>query len=183
MNLGGRKVISQIELAGSHPGVFLKLEIAALISLSVVLTGCTAEQEFATDGSCDGIEVVVNYSGQAENSRQCIGIDGSSELAKNVLASAGIAVEGTKAYGDAVVCRVDGVPSSTEPIVVEGEEPYIETCEDMPAAFAYWGLWMKQSTEADWEYAMEGIGSLQLVPGQSLGLAFSLAGAAPTPEG
>lgn len=161
----------------------MKLKLAALISLSVVISGCSAEQEFSSDGSCDGVEVVVNYSGQAENSRQCIGINGSTELAKNVLASAGIAVEGTKAYGDAVVCRVDGVPSRTEPLVVEGEEPYVESCQDMPAAFAYWGLWMKQSPEADWEYAMEGIGSLQLKAGQSLGLAFSIAGAAPNPEG
>lgn len=159
----------------------MKLKLSALVALSVVLAGCSAEQEFASDGTCDGVEVVVNYSGQAENTKQCIGINGSSELAKNVLASAGIAVEGTKAYGDAVVCRVDGVPSNTEPLEVDGEEPYLETCEDMPAAFAYWGLWMKQSPEAEWEYAMEGIGSLQLVPGQSLGLAFSLAGAAPTP--
>lgn len=160
----------------------MRFTLALFASSALLLSGCSAVQEFAADGSCDGIEVVVNYSDLAQTSRQCVGINGSSEVAKNVLASAGIAVEGTKAYGDAVVCRVNDVPSESEPIVVEGEEPYLETCEEMPAAFAYWALWVKQDAASDWEYAMEGIGSLQLTKGQSLGLAFSLAGEAPNPD-
>lgn len=160
----------------------MKLRIALIALFALALAGCSADQQFEADGSCDGVEVVINYSGQAENSRQCIGIEGSSEVAKNILASAGIAVEGTKSYGDAVVCRVNDVPSSTEELIVEGEDPYLEACEDMPAAFAYWALWVKEDSQSDWGYAMEGIGSLQMTKGQSLGLAFSLAGEAPTPD-
>ncbi len=160
----------------------MKLKIALIAIVALAVSGCSADQQFEADGSCDGVEVVINYSGQAENSKQCIGINGSSEVAKNILASAGLAVEGTKSYGDAVVCRVNDVPSSTVELVVEGEDPYLETCEDMPAAFAYWGLWVKQDAQSDWGYAMEGIGSLQMTKGQSLGLAFSLAGEAPTPD-
>jgi len=160
----------------------VKLQLALVSASLLALSGCSADQQFEADGSCDGVEVVINYSGQAENSRQCIGLQGSSEVAKNILASAGLAVEGTKSYGDAVVCRVNYVPSSTQELIVEGEDPYLETCEDMPAAFAYWGLWVKDTAQSDWEYAMEGIGSLQMTKGQSLGLAFSIAGEAPTPD-
>lgn len=160
----------------------MKLKLATIAIIGLTLAGCSADQEFAADGSCDGVEIVVNYSGLADETRQCIGLDGRSEVAKNVLAAAGIAIEGTKAYGDQVICRVNNVPSSTEPIEVAGEDPYLETCQEMPAAFAYWGLWVKDSMQADWEYAMEGISSLQLTRGQSLGLAFSLAGEAPTPD-
>ena len=160
----------------------MKLQLALVSASLLALSGCSADQQFEADGSCDGVEVVINYSGQAENSRQCIGLQGSSEVAKNILASAGLAVEGTKSYGDAVVCRVNDVPSSTQELIVEGEDPYLETCEDMPAAFAYWGLWVKDTAQSDWEYAMEGIGTLQMTKGQSLGLSFSIAGEAPTPD-
>jgi len=160
----------------------LKSSHALLLTAVLALTGCSQNTtEFASDGSCDGVAVVINYSGEAENQERCVVINGNSETAKNILASAGISVEGTKAYGDAVVCRVNDVPSAENPLVVEGEEPYVETCEDMPAAFAYWGLWVKQDTNADWEYAMEGISSLQLSKGQSVGLAFSIGNQAPTP--
>lgn len=160
----------------------MKSKFVFLVASALVLSGCSASQEFAEDGSCDGVEVVVNYSDLAETTKQCIGLDGNSELAKNVLASAGIAIEGTKAYGDQVICRVNNIPAADKEILVEGEEPYIETCEEMPAAFAYWGLWVRDSQSAEWEYAMEGISSLQLSRGQSIGLAFSLAGEAPNPD-
>jgi hypothetical protein len=125
--------------------------------------------------------VEINFSGEAENIERCVVLNGNSETAKNVLASAGISVEGTKAFGDAVVCRVNNVPSAEEELKIEGEDPYLETCEDMPAAFAYWALWVKESDGSEWGYALEGISSLQLTKGQSVGLAFSLGGEAPTP--
>lgn len=159
----------------------MKSSYALLLAATLTLTGCSSTTEFAQDGSCDGVAVVINFSGQAENLERCVVINGNSESAKNVLASAGISVEGTKAFGDAVVCRVNNVPSETEELIVEGEDPYLETCEDMPAAFAYWALWVKETDEADWGYAMEGISSLQLTKGQAVGLAFSLGGQAPTP--
>jgi len=159
----------------------LKSSYALLFAAILTLTGCSNTTEFASDGSCDGVAVVINFSGEAENLERCVVLNGNSETAKNVLASAGISVEGTKAFGDAVVCRVNNVPSKDSELLVEGEEPYLETCEDMPAAFAYWGLWVKESPQADWGYAMEGISSLQLTKGQAVGLAFSIGGQAPTP--
>lgn len=160
----------------------MKLQLALIAASTLILAGCSADREFADDGSCDGVEVVLNYSKLAPKTRQCIAIDGNGETAKNILASAGIAIEGTRSYGDAVVCRVNEVPSDSEPLEIEGEEAYLETCEDMPAAFAYWGLWVKEDQNSEWAYAMEGIGTLPMKKGQSLGLAFSISGAAPTPD-
>jgi hypothetical protein len=160
----------------------LRSSYALLLAAALTLSGCsTSTTDFASDGSCDGVAVEINFSGEAENIERCVVLNGNSETAKNVLASAGISVEGTKAFGDAVVCRVNNVPSAEEELIIEGEDPYLETCEDMPAAFAYWALWVKESDSAEWGYAMEGISSLQLTKGQSVGLAFSLGGEAPTP--
>jgi len=160
----------------------LRSSYALLLAAALTLSGCsTSTTDFASDGSCDGVAVEINFSGEAENIERCAVLNGNSETAKNVLASAGISVEGTKAFGDAVVCRVNNVPSADEELKIEGEDPYLETCEDMPAAFAYWALWVKESDGAEWGYAMEGISSLQLTKGQSVGLAFSLGGEAPSP--
>ena len=161
----------------------MRSSYALLLAAALTLTGCSSSNttDFESDGSCDGVAVQINFSGEAENIERCVVLNGNSETAKNVLASAGISIEGTKAFGDAVVCRVNNVPSAQEELVINGEEPYLETCEDMPAAFAYWALWVKESDGAEWGYAMEGISSLQLTKGQSVGLAFSLAGEAPTP--
>ena len=160
----------------------MRSSYALLLAAALTLSGCsTSTTDFASDGSCDGVAVQINFSGEAENIERCVVLNGNSETAKNVLASAGISVEGTKAFGDAVVCRVNNVPSAEEELIIEGEDPYLETCEDMPAAFAYWALWVKESDSAEWGYAMEGISSLQLTKGQSVGLAFSLGGEAPTP--
>ena len=160
----------------------MRSSYALLLAAALTLSGCsTSTTDFASDGSCDGVAVEINFSGEAENIERCVVLNGNSETAKNVLASAGISVEGTKAFGDAVVCRVNNVPSADEELKIEGEDPYLETCEDMPAAFAYWALWVKESDGAEWGYAMEGISSLQLTKGQSVGLAFSLGGEAPSP--
>ena len=86
------------------------------------------------------------------------------------MAQAGVSIAGTEAYGDAVVCRVNGKPSRTEPIVVEGEDPQLESCDEFPPAFAYWALWVKESGSSEWDYAMEGVSSLQLSKGLAVGL-------------
>lgn len=156
-----------------------------IFSLGILaLSGCTQATEggFSSDGSCDGVVVEVNFGELGERINSCVTINGTTEVAKDVLGQAGVSIEGTKAYGDAVVCRVNGIPSKTEPLIVEGEEPHIETCDEFPPAFAYWALWVKESASSEWEYAMEGVSSLQLGKGQSVGLALTLGGNVITPS-
>lgn len=150
----------------------------------LALAGCSSTDEagFQTDGSCDGVVVEVNFGELGERIEECVALNGTTEVAKDLLSQAGVSVEGTKEYGDAVVCRVNGLPSATEPLEIEGQEPHLETCEEFPPAFAYWALWVKNTPDAEWEYAMEGVGTLQLGKGQSVGLVFSTNGETPTPS-
>lgn len=162
----------------------MRMPLILLSICALALSGCTASDEtgFATDGSCDGVIVAVDFAGQGDQITSCVAINGTSEVAKDVLGQAGVSIEGTKAYGDAVVCRVNGVPSATEELLVEGEEPHLETCDEFPPAFAYWALWVKASDDAAWDYATEGVSSLQLSKGQSIGLVLTLGGEAITPS-
>lgn len=162
----------------------MRLPLILLAISALALSGCSAADDsgFSAAGDCDGVVVEVNFAGQGDQITSCVAINGTSEVAKDVLGQAGVSIEGTKAYGDAVVCRVNGVPSATEELIVEGEAPHLESCDEFPPAFAYWALWVKDSDGAAWDYATEGVGSLQLSRGQSIGLALTLGGDAITPS-
>jgi hypothetical protein len=160
----------------------------ALVAL-LVLSGCApqhtkdAQQKYLITGKCAGIEVVVNYGLLSEGERKATCVKTETELpAKEALAKAGITTEGTKTYPDLIVCRVNGLPSATERFTVPGEEPHLESCDNMPPAFAYWGLWVKSSDKDEWGYASEGVGTLKVAPGQSLGLVFTTGGLTPVPN-
>lgn len=154
--------------------------LATLLSAATVvaLAGCSpVDSSGFSSGdidACSGVIVAVNYGSLSNQSvAECVEFEGESALASDVLSFAGVTTEGTEAYGDLVVCRVNDLPSATEEIVVDGEEPYLETCVDMPPAFAYWALWQKPDQQSPWDYAMEGVGTLMVAPGSSIGLAFS----------
>jgi hypothetical protein len=161
--------------------------IALLSAAVLTLAGCaplepyTGETAYIVTGECEGVEVIVNYGKLAKRKSFCVETSEAMN-AKEVLSEAGVTIQGTATYGDQIVCRVNGLPSADEPVVVPGQEPHVETCASMPPAFAYWGLWEKANAEAEWEYAKEGVGSLMLEPGQSIGLAFATGGKTPTPN-
>lgn len=153
----------------------------ALISIALMtLTGCAPEETYTGDtaylvtGECAGVEVAVNYGGLAKRSSYCVEVS-EPTAASEVLRLANIEVEGTATYPDQIVCRVNGLPSETDAIEIPGAEPHLETCENMPPEFAYWALWVRDGAQ-EWEYASEGVGTLVLEPGSSIGLAFSRAG-------
>lgn len=150
--------------------------------LGLLLTGCAPADEVAPS-RCDGVVVEVNFGIlDAEQISTCVPIDGSEILAQDALSSAGVEIEGTVTYPDQIVCRVNSLPSATEPIEIAGQEPHLETCADMPPEFAYWALWVKNGDDSQWEYATEGAKTLKLKSGQSVGLAFASGDQAPTPS-
>lgn len=161
---------------------------AALTASTLLLVGCSSAAPIASSTSaaessaCNGVEVVVNFGVlDGTNSSQCIEIAGDSAKAIDVVHEAGFSTEGTATYGDAIVCRVNGLPSPTEPVVVQGQAEFIETCADMPPAYAYWALWQKSSDAAAWDYAQAGLGDLTVKKGESLGLVFTTGDSTPTP--
>ncbi|HSP75424.1 MAG TPA: hypothetical protein VLO31_04320 [Cryobacterium sp.] len=178
------------------------MKLTALATLTLVgalaLSGCaTSVPETDTtpaatttaapaDGSCTGVSVVVDFGAlDAPEITDCVDTgtadDAETIAAGTVMETAGVATEGTVEWGDQVVCRVNGRPAADESIEVAGETPFTESCESMPAAAAYWALWVKPTADADWEYAQEGLGSLELAPGQSVGLVFTTGTETPTP--
>ncbi|MDE0546158.1 hypothetical protein [Microbacterium sp. C7(2022)] len=95
--------------------------------------------------------------------------------ASEVLELAVIETEGTDEYGDQVVCRVNNVPAEDLALSAEDGSEYFEMCESMPAAFAYWSMWV-QPAGGEWGYAQEGLETLQLQPGEGFALLFTLNG-------
>lgn len=170
------------------------LAVASAAALLLSLSACatTPDEPGATSpgasqapsAECAGVTVVVDASvldlDDDPSQVTCIETDGPI-AASAALEEADVTTEGTVEYGDQVVCRVDGVPAEDEALTAEDGSDYFETCQAMPAAFAYWSLWV-QPEGGVWEYAQEGLSTLQLQPGQSLALLFSLDGepAAPT---
>jgi len=154
----------------------------------VLLAGCAATAEstdfaMGSTNDCAGVSVVVNFGILSEERTvQCVEVPGDGALAIEIINFAGYELEGTDAFGDQVVCRVNGLPSETEAFVVEGEKPHVESCADMPPAFGYWALWSKSDDQAEWGYAEAGVGTLVVTTGESIGLVFSTGGETPVPS-
>lgn len=141
----------------------------------------------ATQTPCEGDEgvtVIVDATALGDqddvSATWCVFGD-DTVAAADALLAASIGTEGTDEYGDQVVCRVNGVPAEDTAIPAEDGSDYFETCASMPAAFAYWSLWV-QPAGGEWGYAQEGLSTLQLEPGDAVELLFTLHGepAAPT---
>ncbi len=129
-----------------------------------------------------GITVAVDASALEDGDSKAWCIDTDETLAAaDALTLVNVTTEGTDEYGDQVVCRVNGVPAEDLALPAADGSDYFETCESMPAANAYWSLWVKPAG-GEWGYAEEGLSTLELEPGESLELLFQLNGepAAPT---
>ena len=132
------------------------------------------------DGACatddTGVTVAVDASALPEGEAEewCVST-GDTIAAADALTFADVQTEGTDEYGDQVVCRVNGLPAEDVAIPAEDGSDYFETCESMPAAFAYWSLWLKPAG-GEWGYAEEGLSTLQLEPGDAVELLFTLNG-------
>ena len=50
--------------------------------------------------------------------------------------------------------------------------PEVESCDTLPAD-GYWALWVRDAPDGEWAYAEEGVTTLQLEGGQSLGLVYT----------
>lgn len=136
------------------------------------------------DGACPtgkGVTLAVDSSALTGGSSQSWCFPTMDKVAvADVVAAAGLSIEGTKQYGDQVICRVNGLPSASEPVGSVQDPAYIEKCDAMPAAFAYWALWTKPVGGA-WDYAQEGVSTLTAQPGESVELLFTLDGAPSAP--
>ncbi|MBT2593758.1 hypothetical protein [Arthrobacter sp. ISL-72] len=130
----------------------------------------------AASGPCDGVKVIVDSGAlkqAAADTSVCVPVDAPTSASK-VLDEAKVKTEGTTEYPKELVCRVNGVPAADFDIAHKGGT-YREECGKMPAAFAYWALWVKP-VSGDWAYAQEGLATLKVSPGESLELLFTVDG-------
>lgn len=167
---------------------------ALLLTAALTLSGCASgatggaagdaaptETSTSAAGDCAGVTLVVDYGTlDAPTVTDCV--DASASVsATEVLTTAGVTTEGSAQWGDQIVCRVNDRPGPKETVEVDGEPAFTESCAAMPPAYAYWSLWVKSAAGADWEYAQEGLGTLQLSPGEAVGLRFTTGTETPTP--
>lgn len=144
------------------------LAVAGLIAVSFLWTSVSHN---VAQGNC--IEVYVDY-GVLDNNKvvtDCVKVEGKID-AMTVLNAAGLYVHGTDKYGLQIVCRLNGLPKGGTPIGIEGHEDYIESCEDMPAEFAYWAILLRHGA-THWAWADSGIVDIKLEAGDSIGLVFA----------
>ncbi|MDJ0333851.1 hypothetical protein QMG83_01290 [Salinibacterium sp. G-O1] len=163
----------------------MKLTFAAIPLLVVIaLAGCataapadSSSPTAAESAAPCEVSIVVDFGVlDAPQIEEC----GAAGAAADAVEAAGITTEGTVDFGDQVVCRVNDRPAADETVTLEGQPEFVEACQSMPSASAYWALWVKASPDAEWEYAQEGLGTLQLADGESIGLVYT-AGTESTP--
>ncbi|BCW56389.1 MULTISPECIES: hypothetical protein [unclassified Arthrobacter] len=145
-------------------------------SASAPASPASASAASTTAGPCAGVKVIVDSGAlkqAAADTSTCVSVDGPT-VASKVLDEAKVKTEGTTQYPNEIVCRVNGVPAADFDIKHK-DGTYREECKGMPAAFAYWGLWVKPAS-GEWAYAQEGLATLKVSPGESLELLFTVDG-------
>lgn len=176
----------------------LALALSAAAALALSLTACTpatssgepspsstptSTSSTASAESCAGVTVVVDTGdldvSDDPSSSVCVDTDGTI-LGTDAVSEAGFTTVGTTTYPDDVICRVNGVPAEDTELTGDDGAAYHETCADMPPAAAYWGLWVKPAG-GTWDYAQTGLSALELNPGDSVELLFTLNGAPAAP--
>lgn len=145
--------------------------IVVVAVLAVLVGGSWWWSSSSTDKSC--VTVYVDYGVLDNNSKsiECIPTDVEID-GMTAVNMASHAILGTEKYGLDVICKVDSLPKGGAPIGIKGHEEYIETCKDMPPAFAYWAILVKNGS-GEWGWAQTGLRDVKLNPGDSIGLVFA----------
>lgn len=139
-------------------------------TLTVIITSLLVAGGFLfinkTDKNC--INLYVDYNSLDDGTRitKCIDVSNNT-IALEVLKNANLKIEGTKKYGLAVVCRVNGLPNKKA-----------ESCESMPPENAYWAIIIKENKlipfpKSEWGWGQLAIDQQLLSPGDSIGLVWA----------
>jgi hypothetical protein len=138
-------------LAGATGAVVAFLAIAAPGAPGGAASACSASA---------GVTVIVDFThfgGVIE--RGCAGGQPATALA--AIQSAGFHTAGTANYGDAFICRIDGLPS-----------PKSEACATTPPGNASWSFYLAKPSDRAWTYSTAGVTSFHPAPGSVLAFAF-----------
>lgn len=86
--------------------------------------------------------------------------------------AAGIDRQGVQQHGPAFTCRLDGRPTATERIVLDGNPNYRERCLVTPPARAFWSYWHADGESGVWTSSSVGVENRQAIPGGYEGWSF-----------
>jgi hypothetical protein len=134
--------------------------VASVVVLPfAVLAAGAAPQSACTTTS--GVTVIVDFThfsgGRIE--RGCA--PGRPANGLIALQDAGFATAGTVQYGDAFVCRIDGLPT-----------PKQDACAVTPSPSAFWAYWNAKPTDSAWTYSALGVLDYHPKPGTIEAFAF-----------
>lgn len=117
----------------------------------------------AASGRCapgTGVTVVVDYGPLGGGVVTGCDPDGAGKSAAEVVTAAGFSLSYISSQ-PGFVCRIDGRPGEAD-----------EDCGDTPPPDAYWGLFWSDADPETWVYSSEGVGSLDVPEGGSIGWRF-----------
>lgn len=159
-------------------GALLALLLSAAAPAVGVAAGPASSTANSTGGYCKddtGVTVVVDLSVfDGDIIVRCVvGPLSSHYTGLLALQDAGFVPTGVSGTGLQFVCRINGLPSADEPLPVDGELDYRETCQHTPPASAYWAYSYAENG-GEWEYGDVGASSHSPIEGGFEGWAFSL---------
>ena len=132
---------------------------AGLLAATALAVPAAAAEDDPACGPEDVVVVVDAEMLDGDLDVRCVPVPNEEPTVLTVVEDAGFVVEGTADFGSATVCRVDGFPTESE-----------ETCRSMPAADAFWGVWL--GTDDEWAFAQEAVDTQPVAEGDVVGLAF-----------
>lgn len=147
--------------------------VLASITLAVVLAlvGCApgaTTEEAAPAGACAGVQVIVEFGDLGGSTvDECVETD-AAMTALDAFTAAGVEIAPSEAYGDAIVCRVDGLPAADTELSTASNGPYTETCAEFGPIWASWSLWVDFGS--GWELGQEAVNTQRVEPGQRVSL-------------
>src|SRR6476469_6447540 len=117
------------------------IAILAIVASAVVTIAAGAAPQSACT-TTSGVTVIVDFThfsgGRIE--RGCA--PGRPANGLVALHDAGFATAGTVQYGDAFVCRIDGLPT-----------PKQDACAVTPSPSAFWAYWNAKPSDSAWTYS------------------------------
>jgi hypothetical protein len=134
--------------------------ILAVVASTVVIPAATAADTAPACSATSGVTVIVDFTHFGGNiERGCA--PGRPANALIALRAAGFSTAGTVQYGDAFVCRIDGLPT-----------PKQDSCAVTPPPSAFWAYWNARPTDSDWTYSSLGVLAYRPKPGTIEAFAF-----------
>jgi hypothetical protein len=126
--------------------------VVAVPAAGAAVSGCNATA---------GVTVIVDFTHFAGGKVERGCAPGHPANGLIALHAAGFATAGTAQYGDAFVCRIDGLPT-----------PKQDACAVTPPPSAFWAYWYARPADSRWTYSARGVVDYHPEPGTIEAFAF-----------